>query len=322
MLRAIVTRLLTGLVVLWGAATATFLALHALPGRIEDVLAGDLSYPGLREAIAAQWGLDHSLPWQYGHFLWQLLHGDLGTSYVMQQPVSAVLSSQLWPTLQLAAAAALLAIVLSFVIACSTAGIGGNAHPFGGGARRLPRMGVWAGAGASAVEQVLTSTPVFWLGLLLLIGFSFHWHWFPVSGAAGFSALVLPAVTLALPTAGVLSQVMRESLERALTQPFATTVRARGASEWRLRVRHALRHALLPVLTLGGWMIGGLLGGAVITEKLFGRPGLGTVTLDAVTSQDVPVVLAVVLLAAFVHVVISTLLDIAYLFVDPRLRRD
>jgi peptide/nickel transport system permease protein len=319
MIRAIVTRVLTGLVVLWGAASATFLALHALPGRIEDVLAGDLSYPGLREAIAAQWGLDHSLPLQYGHFLLQLLHGDLGTSYVMQQPVSAVLASQLWPTLALASAAALLAIVLSFIIACATAGMGSNTFQFGD-ASRGPSLGAWVGGSASAVEQVLTSTPVFWLGLLLLIAFSFHWHWFPVSGAGGFSALVLPAITLALPTAGMLSQVMRESLERALTQPFATTVRARGASEWRLRVRHALRHALLPVLTLGGWMIGGLLGGAVITEKLFGRPGLGTVTLDAVTSQDVPVVLAVVLLAAFVHVVISTFLDIAYLFVDPRLR--
>lgn len=321
MIRAIVTRMLTGVVVLWGAATATFLALHALPGRIEDVLAGDLSYPGLREAIAAQWGLDHSLPWQYWHFLWRLLHGDLGTSYVMQQPVAAILASQLWPTLQLAAGAAVLAIVLAFFIASATAGIGANAFQFGG-RRHTPRVGIWLSAGASAVEQVMTSTPVFWLGLLLLIAFSFQWHWFPVSGAADFSALVLPAVTLALPTAGVLSQVMRESLARALSQPFATTVRARGASEWRLRVRHALRHALLPVLTLGGWMIGGLLGGAVITEKLFGRPGLGTVTLDAVTSQDVPVVLAVVLLAAFVHVVISTLLDIAYLFVDPRLRND
>ncbi|WOD15523.1 ABC transporter permease [Paraburkholderia kirstenboschensis] len=307
MLRKIVTRLLTGMLVLWLAASAAFVAIHALPGRIEDVLAGDLSYPGLREAIAAQWGLDHSLLWQYGQFLLRLAHADLGTSFVMQQPVLAVLGSQLWPTVQLAGAAGLLAIVLALVVATSTAGFSVG-------------RGAWAARFASTLELAFTSTPVFWLGMLLLIAFSFHWRLFPVSGAAGWRSLVLPAVTLALPTAGILSQVMREALETTLDKPFVVTVRARGVSEAALRVRHVLRHALLPVVTLGGWLIGSLLGGAVITEKMFGRPGIGSVTLTAVTSQDVPVVLAVVLLAAFVHVVMSTLLDVAYLFIDPRLR--
>ncbi|ALL67422.1 Oligopeptide transport system permease protein OppB [Paraburkholderia caribensis MBA4] len=307
MLKQIVTRVLTGVLVMWLAATTAFLAIHALPGRIEDVLAGDLAYPGLREAIAAQWGLDHSLPWQYGEFLLRLARGDLGTSFVMQQPVLAVLGSQLWPTIQLAWAAGVLAIVLALVVATSTAGVAAG-------------RGAWASRVASALELLFTSSPVFWLGLLLLIAFSFHWRLFPVSGAAGWRSLVLPAVTLALPTAGVLSQVMREALESVFERPFVTTVRARGVSGFALRTRHVLRHALLPVVTLGGWLIGGLLGGAVITEKMFGRPGVGSVTLTAVTSQDVPVVLAVVLLAAFVHVAISTLLDVLYLFIDPRLR--
>ncbi|QGZ64728.1 ABC transporter permease [Paraburkholderia acidisoli] len=309
MLRQVAARLLTGLLVLWLAASAAFVTVHALPGRIEDVLAGDLSYPGLREAIAAQWGLDHSLLWQYGQFVLRLLHGDLGTSFVLQQPVSAVIVSQLWPTAQLAGSAGVLAVLLALGVATATAG----ASHAGG-------LGAWSARIASAGELVCTSTPVFWGGLLLLIAFSFHWRLFPVSGAAGWRSLVLPAVTLALPTAGMLSQVMREALDAAFERPFVTTVRARGVSEAGLRVGHLLRHALLPVVTLGGWLIGGLLGGAVITEKLFGRPGLGSITLDAVTSQDVPVVLAVVLLAAFVHVVISTALDIAYLFIDPRLR--
>ncbi|GJH35855.1 ABC transporter permease [Paraburkholderia hospita] len=307
MIRQIVMRVLTGMLVMWLAATTAFLAIHALPGRIEDVLAGDLAYPGLREAIAAQWGLDHSLLWQYGQFLLRLARGDLGTSFVMQQPVLAVLGSQLWPTIQLACAAGALAIVLALLVATSTAGLAAGRH-------------AWASRIASALELLFTSSPVFWLGLLLLIVFSFHWRLFPVSGAAGWRALVLPAVTLALPTAGVLSQVMREALEAVFERPFVTTVRARGVSEFALRTRHVLRHALLPVVTLGGWLIGGLLGGAVITEKMFGRPGIGSVTLTAVTSQDVPVVLAVVLLAAFVHVAISTLLDVLYLFIDPRLR--
>ena len=302
MLKKIIVRLLSSLLVLWLAASATFAAIHALPGRIEDVLAGDLSYPGLREAIAAQWGLDHSLGWQYSHFLVRLLHGDLGTSYVMQQPVTEVLGSQVWPTVQLAVAAGLLAFAVAITVATLTAG-----------------RGAWSIRIASVLELAFTSTPVFWLGMLLLILLSFQWRLFPVSGAAGWRSLVLPAVTLALPTAGVLSQVMREALEQALDQPFVTTIRARGVGELALRVRHVLRHALLPAVTLGGWLIGSLLGGAVITEKMFGRPGIGTVTLNAVMSQDLPVVLAVVLLAAFIHVAISTLLDVAYLFIDPRL---
>ncbi len=308
MLGQIGTRLGTGLVVLWLAATAAFVTIHALPGRIEDILAGDLTYPGLREAIAAQWGLNHSLPYQYGQFLLRLAHGDLGTSFVMQQPVAAVVVSQLWPTAQLAGAAGLLAIGLALGAATVTAGA-----QDGGGA--------WLRRAASGTELAFTSMPVFWLGMLLLIAFSFHFRWFPVSGGGSWRSLVLPAVTLALPTAGVLSQVMREALDAAWERPFVTTVRARGVSAWGLRAGHLLRHALLPVITLGGWLIGGLLGGAVITEKMFGRPGLGSITLDAVTSQDVPVVLAVVLLAAFVHVAISTLLDVAYLFIDPRLRK-
>jgi len=307
MLRKIVTRLLTGVLVLWLAATAAFVAIHALPGRIEDVLAGDLSYPGLREAIAAQWGLDRSLLWQYGQFLLRLSHADLGTSFVMQQPVSDVLRSQLLPTAELAGSAGLLAITLAILIATLTAG-------------SASRQGAWGTRIASMLELTFTSTPVFWLGMLLLIVFSFQLRIFPVSGASGWRSLVLPAVTLALPTAGILSQVMREALETALEKPFVTTIRSRGVGELALRFRHVLRHALLPVVTLGGWLIGSLLGGAVITEKMFGRPGIGSVTLNAVTAQDVPVVLAVVLLAAFVHVVISTLLDVAYLFIDPRLR--
>jgi len=257
----------------------------------------------LREAIAAEWGLDKSLPEQYLDFIARLLHGDLGTSYVMRQSVSSVLHSQLWPTVQLAVAAGVIATLFAVGVALLTAGRSAVG-------RRV----------ASLLELVLTSTPVFWIGILLLMAFSFHWRFFPVSGANGFNALVLPAITLALPTAGILAQVLREAMEKALEQPFVTTVRARGLSETQVRTGHVLRHALLPIVTLGGWLIGGLLGGAVITEKVFGRPGLGTITLNAITSQDVPVVLAVVLLAAFIYVVISTLLDVAYLFIDPRLR--
>jgi peptide/nickel transport system permease protein len=310
MLLPIVRRLFTAGVVLWLAATVAFFAIHGMPGKIEDVLAGDVTYPGLREAIAAQWGLNRSLPLQYGQFLLRLAHGDLGTSFVLQEPVVEVLRSQIVPTMALAGAAAVLAFVLATAMAMLTTHA---THTASSGA-------AWVGRCASMIELAFASTPVFWLGIFLLMIFSFHFHLFPVAGARGWRSLVLPAFTLALPTAGVLSQVMREALEVALQKPFVLTIRARGVPELTLRFTHLLRHALPPVLTLGGWLIGGLLGGAVITEKMFGRPGIGSVTLAAVTSQDVPVVLAVVLLAAFVHVVISTLLDIVYLLIDPRLR--
>jgi peptide/nickel transport system permease protein len=302
-LRRLGTRLLTGLLVAWGSTTAAFLALQALPGEVADILAGDLNYPGLREAIAAEWGLDGGPLAQYGAFIARIAQGDFGTSYALRQPVVEVVGSQLWPTVQLALVAGLLALAIAVLVATWTAGQG-----------RVAR------ALASTLELVCASTPVFWLGILLLMAFSFALPWFPVSGADGWHALVLPALTLALPTAGLLSQVLREAMERTLEQPFVVTARARGLTEWQLRTGHVLRHAALPVLTLGGWIVGGLLGGAVITEKVFGRPGLGTVTLNAVLSHDVPVVLAVVLLAAFVHVAASTLLDLAHVWIDPRMR--
>ncbi|MET0967635.1 MAG: ABC transporter permease [Tardiphaga sp.] len=299
----IISRLLTGVVVAWASVTAAFLALHALPGRIQDILAGDVEYPGLREAIAAEWGLDRSLPAQYLDFLLRIVQGDLGTSYVLRQPVTEVVGSQLMPTVQLALLGGVLAIAIAVALALLTAGRG-----------RVSRQL------ASLLELVFASTPVFWLGILLLMAFSFTLRWFPVSGANGWKSIVLPSLTLALPTAGLLAQVLREAMEKTLDAPFVTTVRARGVGEFAIRARHVLRHALLPAVTLGGWLIGGLLGGAVITEKVFGRPGLGTVTLGAVLTHDVPVVLAVVLLAAFIHVAASTVLDILYLLIDPRLR--
>jgi peptide/nickel transport system permease protein len=303
MWRPVITRIASSLMVIWLSVSAAFIALHSLPGNIADILAGDVEYPGMREAIAAEWGLDKSLPEQYLDFLGRLIHGDLGTSYIMRLPVADVLSSQLWPTVQLALSAGALAIVVAILLSLSTAG----RSPF---LRKI----------ASLFELICTSTPVFWIGILLLMLFSFQLRLFPVSGANGWKSLVLPTITLALPTEGLLAQVLRESMEKVLEQPFVTTIRARGLSETRLRAGHVLRHGLLPIVTLGGWLIGGLLGGAVITEKVFGRPGLGTVTLNAITAQDVPVVLAVVLLAAAIYVSISTLLDIACLFIDPRLK--
>jgi peptide/nickel transport system permease protein len=154
---------------------------------------------------------------------------------------------------------------------------------------------------------------------VLLTVFSFRLGWFPVR--AGLAGLVLPALTLAVPLGSVLAQVLREAMEDVIGQPFVTTARSRGSTESAVRIRHVLRHALIPLCTLSGWLLGGLLGGTVVVETVFARQGLGRVTLAAVTSRDFPVVVAVVLFSAVVFVVVNTVVDAVYLAVDPRLRQ-
>ncbi|MER5326367.1 ABC transporter permease [Streptosporangium roseum] len=298
-------RLGAGVAVLWAAATAAYTALLLVPGDTVDVLIGDgLDTPERRAQIIAEWGLDRSALQQYGDYLTRLLHGDLGHSYILQRGVGEILSSQIGPTVRLALTAAAFGVALALVLALLTAG-----------------RGPWLGGLAGLSELVAVSVPPFMLGILLLVVFSFTLGWFPVSGDRGFVSLVLPAVALGLQIAGVLGQVLREGLERALEEPFAVTARSRGITEWRLVTRHALRHALLPAVTLTGWFTGVLLGGAIVVEAVFGRPGLGQVTVSAVTGKDMPVVMAVVLLSALIYVTVSTVVDLAYLAIDPRLRR-
>ncbi|MCK2218975.1 ABC transporter permease [Actinomadura sp. ATCC 31491] len=299
-----IKRLATGLGVLWAAATAAYLALLLAPGDTVDILVGDgPDTPEIRARIVAEWGLDRPEIVQYLSYLWRLLHGDLGRSYQLQRGVGEILAGQAGPTAQLTLAAAGAGILLAGIVAVGTAG-----------------RGRWWRGAASAAELVSVSVPPFLIGIVLLTVFSFTLGWFPVSGAEGVRALVLPALALGLPLAGVLGQVLRGGLERALEQPFAVTARARGLTERALVVRHALRHALIPAVTMAGWFIGTLLGGAVITEVLFGRPGLGQVATQAVSGRDLPVVMAVVLLSAVVYVAVSTLLDLAYRLIDPRIR--
>ncbi|GIG88439.1 ABC transporter permease [Plantactinospora endophytica] len=305
-LRPVLRRLGTGAVVLWAAATAAYLALLAAPGDTVDSIVGDgADSPQIRAQVVAEWGLDRPEVVQYLDYLWRLAHGDLGRSYLLQRPVAEVVGDQLLPTLKLALAAAVLGVALALLASAGTAG------------SRRP----WLRRVTSTTELVLVSTPPFLIGIVLLSLLSFRFGLFPVAGDRGFAALVLPAVTLALPIAGLLGQVLRDGLDRALDEPFVVTARSRGLHERAVLVRHALRHALLPAVTLAGWLFGVLLGGSVIVEQVFGRPGLGQVTLTAVTGKDMPVVLAVVVLSAAGYVLVSTAADLAYLLIDPRLRR-
>jgi peptide/nickel transport system permease protein len=304
-LRHLLRHLFSGAAVLLGAATLTFTALQLAPGDPVAVLLGPgtSASPQVRAEIRAEYGLDEPAPLRYVHYLSRLARGDLGTSYQLQQPVSEVIVDQLRPTAELAAAALVLAVLTGMAFAVATAG-------------RRPGLR----AAVMAWESLALSVPSFWVGIVLVSVFSFQLRIFPGAGAQGAASLVLPSVTLAMPAAGALSRTLREGLEAALAQPFAAAARARGLSPTGVTMRHALRHAAASALNLGGWLAGTLLAGTVLVETVFARPGLGALTVQAVTDRDMPVVMGVVLTSALVAAVVFTVVDLLQRVFDPRLR--
>lgn len=302
--KRIALRLLAGLGVLWGAATLTFLAVNFSGGDTALAILGGpeaLPTPELLAQVRVEYGLDQPLIVQYGNYLARLLQGDLGESYRLRIPVAQAISEQIGATLQLSFTAALLAVVLALVCAIWTA-----------------KRSRWVRSVASGTELVLSSAPSFVIGILLLLVFSFNWHWLPPSGSVGWRSLILPSIALALPVAAVLTQLLRQSLEDTLEQPFIAMARARGLSETAVRLRHALRHALVPLVTLAGFIFASLLGGAVVIELLFARQGIGRLMLDATTNKDVPMVLGVTLLAAAIYVLVNLAVDLTNRWIDPR----
>lgn len=289
----------------WAAITVTFVGIRLMPGSVEDVVLGVYANEsGLREQVRSSLGLDEPVLVQYLRYLGQVLTGDFGRSYVLRAEVSDVVFTQLTPTLLLASSAVLLALLAVWVIAVTTAGASSS----------IERV-------VSFLELLAICLPTFWVGSLLIMWLSFEWRIFPASGADGASSLVLPTLTLFLPVVGVLSQFMREEIGRQLSLPYVTSARSRGISEFRLRSVHLVPSAAITTLTVAGTLFGTLIGGAVIVETVFGRPGLGRVALSAVGSQDTPVILAVVVVITTSYVVIATVVDLIALWIDPRLRK-
>lgn len=304
--RVLLTRLLSGLLVLWGAATLTFVALNVTGGDPALAILGGPEAMPTAEVLAQvrrEYGLDQPLLVQYGQYLGRLAQGDLGESYRLRIPVIEAIGLNAGATVQLALWAALLAVGLSILLAVLTA-----------------KRARWFRALSSGSELVLSSMPSFVLGILLLLVFSFQLHWLPAAGSNGWRSMILPTLTLALPLAAVLTQVLRQELEEILEQPFIVMARARGLSEAGVRLGHALRHALIPLVTLSGFILATLLGGAVITETLFARQGVGRLMLDATVRKDIPVVLGITLLASMVYVLVNLLVDLLNNLIDPRVR--
>lgn len=306
-LRWLLVRLGGAAFVLWAVATLTFFAIRLIPGDPAEAVLGGPGSQASQETldqVRRDYGLDLPLLTQYLNAIGRLLSGDLGTSYALKLPVAELLSDQLGGTLLLA----LTALVLAWLFA-----LGLSLWSTGGG-----RVAASVGQG---IELTSAALPHFWLATVLIAIFSTALGWLPPVSTGGFGGLVLPTVTLAIPLAGFLAQVMRETLLDTLDAPFIVSARARGENERGIRLRHALRHASLPAISLSGWALGYLISGAVVVETIFARPGLGRTLLQAVTLRDVPVVTGVVLLVALVYILMTIATDAVSRLADPRLAR-
>ena len=305
----IAVKLVSSVLVLVAAASVTFFAQLLVPGdRATAILnqqsgRAQLWTPAQLAPVEHEFGFDHPLLVQYLRYLGGLFRGDLGTSYTQFQPVTRIIGAQLWPSLVLTVSALVAAWAIALAVILLTAG--------------RPRI---VSALGSGWEALTASLPTYWIGVLLLVVFAVQLRMFPVIGGTSAAGTVLPVLTLAIPLAGFLGQVTRDEFEKVLGQPFVTTARTRGMGDTAVRLRHALRHAVLPAITLSGWALGALVSGAVIAENVFGRPGIGQVLVTAVNTRDVPTVSGIVLVVAGIYVIANLLVDLAYALVDPRLR--
>jgi ABC-type dipeptide/oligopeptide/nickel transport system permease component len=305
MIRFIVRRVLISLVVLWGVSTLVFMMMHLLPGDpVEAMLAQS---GGSEEAITAlrqQLGLDDPLPVQYWRFLSNTLQGDLGRSVFSGIKVTELLASQMPATLQLAAGGILVAVVLGMILGL-VAALNHN---------------TWLDNVCVAVSVVGVSMPIFWLGLLLILVFAVGLQWLPATGEGSLKHLILPSLVLGFASSGSIARLLRSSMLDVMRREYITTARAKGLRGRAVILGHALRNALIPVITMVGMQIGFLLGGTVVTETVFSRRGLGQLMINAIIWKDFPVVQGTVLVAALTYMVVNLLVDLSYGFIDPRIR--
>lgn len=306
MLRYIARRLAALVPVLWGVSLLVF-GLTALSlGDPVRAAMGQRGEPELIAEIRKAYGLDEPIWVQYGLWMGRLLRGDLGRSYQQQRPVTQIVLERFPATLRLALAAMAFAVTLGLAA----------------GLLAAVRRGTALDALVMAGALLGISTPVFWLGLMLILVFATGLGWFPVSGYGdgGLSHLVLPAVTLGALQAGAIARMARTGLLEVIGQEYIRTARAKGLAEAWVLGKHALRNALLPVVTVVGIGLADLLVGAPLTETVFAWPGLGRMLVTAVGQRDLPVVMGAVLLFAVIYVVGNLLVDLAYGVIDPRLR--
>ena len=292
------------MLVVFGVICLVFLLIHLIPGDPVELMLGESAQPADREALRSALGLDRPLPAQLAAYLQGLLRLDLGASLHSQRPIAEILAVRIPPTLELAGTALGVALLLALPLGISAA---------------LHKDKAWD-VGAMGFSMLGVSVPNFWLGPLLILVFSLWLGWTPVSGREGPASIVLPAITLGTSLAAILARMVRSSLLEVLGEDYVRTARAKGLSEPVVVWRHAMRNAWLPVITLIGLQFGALLGGAVITETVFSWPGIGSLLVESIQKRDYPVVQACVLLISLSYVLVTTLTDLVYGWIDPRIR--
>jgi len=300
----LVKRLLGLIPVVFGILLLTFLLVHLVPGDPVDVMLGDSAAASDRAQLRAELGLDQALPVQFIQYLGHLAKGDFGRSIHTQTPISTLLLERIPHTAQLAVTALLIAIAIGLPLGIFAA----------------LEAGKWVDHSASVLSLSLSAMPHFWLGPLLMLVFALWLGWLPVSGMENANSIVLPALTLGFGLAAILTRMTRASLLEVLNEDFVRTARAKGLSEQTVILRHALRAALLPIITVLGLQLGSLLAGAVITETVFGWDGVGRLLVESIEKRDYPVTQACVLVIALSYVLINLATDLLYARLDPRLR--
>lgn len=301
-MRLAIARLASALVVVIGVSCAVFLLIRLAPGDPIDALLGDGAPAVDRAALRHALGLDASLASQWWRFASHAMRGDLGTSLSAARPIAALVAERLPYTAALALAALAVAVVIALPLGTAAA----------------LRVGTAVDGVAGTLAMLGAAIPNFLLGPLFIIVFALDLGWFPIGGAEGPRAIVLPALTLGCGLAALLTRMIRVALLDVLGEAHVCAARARGLGECRVLWRHVFPPAALPILTVLGGQLGALLGGAVITETVFGWPGLGQLTVEAIQRRDYPLVQACVLVISVSYVVLNTLIDLLYARLDPR----
>ncbi len=311
MLRYLVRRLFFSVIVIGGVATLAFALLHLIPGDPVDAILGVEANPDTRAALASELGLDDPVIVQYGNWWKGVLQGDLGESVMTGQPVGELIRQRLPATIPLA--------MISMLIAISIA--------VPAGVLSAIKRNTWIDGLVSTIAFAGLSIPGFWLGTLLILFFAVRWQWFPPGGYVsvlddpidGIRHLILPAIALGTTFAAVLTRMIRSSLLEVLGRDYIRTARAKGQSESRILIRHALRNALIPAVTIVGVQAGFLLSGALVIEQIFSLPGIGRLTVQAVLDRDFPVLQGCIIVIATIFVVANLITDLIYVFLDPRI---
>ena len=297
-------RLLLLIPVLWGVATLVFLLLHFIPGDPVDLMLGDSALGTDRETLRNQLGLNDPLIVQYLRYFGDLLQGDWGTSLFSKKPVFEEIMERVPATMELMFGAMVVTILVAMPLGLIAA----------------VNKDTWIDQGAMIFSLLGVSIPNFWLGPMLILLFSIHFDLLPVNERGGLEHLILPALTLGTSLASILARITRSSVVETLQAEYIRTARSKGISELRILFRHALRNALIPIVTVIGLQVGVLLSGAIITEAIFDWPGLGNLLISAINSRNYPLVQGCVLFIAGSYVMVNLMIDLLYAYLDPRIR--